>query len=46
MCTSEDAFRCFIGTKIETMAVGNCFLVKEQQDPSLIRNYQDSFAPD
>ena len=46
VCTPEDAFRCFMGTKIETMAVGNCFLLKEEQDPSLIRDYQDSFAPD
>src|SRR5688572_26006808 len=22
----EDAFRCFMGTEIETLAVGNCFL--------------------
>ena len=46
VCTPEDAFRCFMGTKIETMAVGNCFLRKEEQDPSLIRHYQDEFAPD
>jgi len=46
VCTPEDAFRCFMGTKIETMAAGNCFLVKAHQDPKLSRNYQDNFAPD
>ena len=46
VCTPEDAFRCFMGTKIETMAAGNCFLVKAQQDPNLSRSYQDNFAPD
>jgi len=29
---SEDAFRCFMGTEIETLAVGNCFLRKERQN--------------
>ncbi|MBF0179438.1 MAG: carbamoyltransferase [Magnetococcales bacterium] len=43
----EDAFRCFMGTGIETLAVGNCFLVKEDQDPALaITNHTDRFAPD
>ena len=31
--TPEDAFRCFMGTEIETLAVGNCFLRKEQAGP-------------
>ncbi len=44
--TPEDAFRCFMGTEIETLAVGNCFLRKEDQDPGLRRNYQDAFEPD
>jgi carbamoyltransferase len=26
MCTPEDAFRCFKGTGMETLAVGNCLL--------------------
>ncbi len=28
LCTPEDAFHCFMGPNIETMAAGNCFLVK------------------
>jgi carbamoyltransferase len=42
----EDAFRCFMGTGIEALAVGNCFLVKEQQDPALKQNYENAFALD
>jgi carbamoyltransferase len=34
----EDAFRCFMGTNIEVLAVGNCFLRKEAQDPALAKN--------
>lgn len=42
----EDAFRCFMGTEIEALAVGNCFLRKERQDPSLKKNYENAFELD
>lgn len=46
VCTPEDAFRCFMGTGIEVLVVGNCFLRKEDQDPALKRNYSSNIAPD
>jgi len=46
VCTPEDAFRCFMGTEIEALAVGNCFLWKQDQEPSLKRNYENLFEPD
>jgi carbamoyltransferase len=46
VCTPEDAFRCFMGSEIETLAVGNCLLRKEQQDERLRMNYSAAFAPD
>jgi carbamoyltransferase len=42
----EDAFRCFMGTEIETLAVGNCFLKKEAQNPALKQNYEHKFELD
>jgi carbamoyltransferase len=42
----EDAFRCFMGTEIERLAVGNCFLKKEDQDPGLRVNYEHKFELD
>jgi carbamoyltransferase len=42
----EDAFRCFMGTEIETLAVGNCLLRKEKQNPALKRNYENAFELD
>jgi carbamoyltransferase len=42
----EDAFRCFMGTEIERLAVGNCWLKKEQQNPSLKQNYESKFELD
>jgi carbamoyltransferase len=42
----EDAFRCFMGTEIETLAVGNCLLSKERQNPALKQNYEHAFELD
>jgi carbamoyltransferase len=46
VCTPEDAFRCFMGTEIEALALGNCFLRKEHQNPALKINYKDAFELD
>ena len=46
VCTPEDAFRCFMGTEIEVLVVGNCFLRKEDQDPELKCDYKDAFELD
>jgi carbamoyltransferase len=46
VCTPEDAFRCFMGTGIEVLAVGNCFLRKEDQDPALTQRYERKFEVD
>jgi carbamoyltransferase len=42
----EDAFRCFMGTEIDTLAVGNCYLEKSRQDPSLKLDYKNEFELD
>ena len=44
--TPEDAFRCFMGTGIETLAIGDCLLRKHNQDPALAQEYTHAFAPD
>jgi carbamoyltransferase len=44
--TPEDAFRCFMGTEIEVLAVGNCLLRKENQNPALKLKYENSFEVD
>jgi carbamoyltransferase len=46
VASPEDAFRCFMGTEIETLAVGNCVLVKNRQNPALKRNYEHAFELD
>jgi carbamoyltransferase len=44
--TPEDAFRCFMGTDLDVLAVGNCYLRKEDQDPALKLNYEGAFELD
>lgn len=46
VCTPEDAFRCFMGSEIEVLVVGDCFLRKEDQSPELKLNYKDAFELD
>jgi carbamoyltransferase len=46
VCTPEDAFRCFMGTELDLLAVGNCFLRKEDQDPERRQNYESAFELD
>ncbi len=46
VCTPEDAFKCFMGTEIEMLAIGNCVLRKDQQDSSLVDNYKGKYEQD
>jgi carbamoyltransferase len=46
VCTPEDAFHCFMGTNMEALAAGNCFLRKSEQDAGLAQQYQSKFELD
>ena len=46
VCTPEDAFRCFMGTEIELLVIGNCLLYKENQNQSLVEDYSKKYARD
>ena len=46
VCTPEDAFRCFMGSEIEFLVVGNCLLRKPDQDPALKLDYSQAFELD
>ena len=46
VCTPEDAFRCFMGTEIEVLVAGDCFLRKEAQDPALKQDYKNTIDLD
>ena len=44
--TPIDAFNCFMGTKLDRLVIGNCYLEKDKQNISLIKNYKDNFELD
>src|SRR5262245_10983554 len=44
--TPEDAFRCFMGTELDALAVGNLYLKKSDQNPALKLDYKKAFELD
>jgi carbamoyltransferase len=46
VCAPEDAFRCFMGTEIDALAVGRCLLRRGEQNPALRLDYKDRFELD
>jgi carbamoyltransferase len=46
VCTPEDAFRCFMGTEIDVLAIGNCFLRKGEQNLKFKNDYKSTFEMD
>lgn len=42
----EDAFRCFMGTEIELLVVGNAIMRKDDQDASLKLDYKNAYKLD
>jgi len=46
ICTPTDAFKCFMGTEMDVLAVGNYVLYKEQQDEGLKENYEELYELD
>ena len=46
ICTPTDAFKCFMGTEMDVLAVGNYVLYKAQQDEALIENYEELYELD
>tara|TARA_A100001015_G_C15019840_1_gene727399 strand:- start:1841 stop:2854 length:1014 start_codon:yes stop_codon:yes gene_type:complete len=46
VCTPTDAFNCFMGTEIDALAIGNYFLIKNDQTENLKKNYKDKYNLD
>ena len=44
--TPLDAFNCFMGTELDKLVIGNCYLDKINQDPSLKKDYTKEFELD
>jgi carbamoyltransferase len=46
VCTPEDAFRCFMGTELDVLVVGNSVLEKTAQSHSLAADYKVEYELD
>lgn len=46
VCTPNDAFKCFMGTELDLLAVGNYLLLKTEQDAGLRENYEERYELD
>ena len=44
--TPEDAFKCFMGTELDSLVIENCYLNKKDQDPKMIKSYKNKFKLD
>ena len=44
--TPEEAFNCFMGTELDKLVIGNCYLDKNEQNVNLKKNYSDKFELD
>ena len=46
ICSPKDAFKCFMGTQLDMLAIGNFLLIKDEQNASMIENYEDRYELD
>jgi len=46
ICSPTDAYRCFMGTEMDVLAIGNFLLYKEEQDQTIKENYKDVYELD
>ncbi len=46
ICTPTDAFKCFMGTELDVLAIGNFLLMKEDQNLDLIEKYDENYDLD
>ena len=46
VCSPKDAFKCFMGTELDILVVGNYLLKKEDQNNELRRNYNENYELD
>ncbi len=44
--TPEDAFNCFMGTDLDKLIIGNCYLDKKKQNKDLKKDYNKKFELD
>jgi len=46
VCSPTEAFKCFMGTELDVLAVGNYLLIKSEQKESLKKSYENHYELD
>ena len=46
VCSPNDAFKCFMGTDLDILVVGNKIMHKSKQNVTLLNNYKDKYKLD
>ena len=46
VCTPDDAFRCFMGTELDVLVLGRCYVRKQDQEGALKSEYHQKFDLD
>lgn len=46
ICSPSDAFKCFMGTELDVLAIGNYLLFKKEQDEAIKDNYEKRYELD
>ena len=46
VCTPSDAFKCFMGTELDILVIGDFILYKDEQNELLLDNYKDRYELD
>ena len=46
VCSPSDAFKCFMGTELDVLVMGNYLLYKTDQIPDLEENYEEKYELD
>lgn len=46
VCSPTDAYKCFMGTGLDTLAIGNYVMTKEEQPKAVKKNYHKSYELD
>ena len=46
VCTPKDAFKCFMGTELDVLVIGNFLLIKNEQEEKLKENYKEKYELD
>ena len=46
VCSPQDSYKCFLGTDLDLLVLGNCIISKKDINPNELLNYKDKYELD